>query len=396
MTATLTGFDGLWETLAELGRDQANGGYRRLPWTAAELACRDWFGAQAATRGLPLELDRNGNLWAWWGDPNASEAVVTGSHLDSVADGGAYDGALGIVCAFAAVDAMRAASAEPVRPIAIVSFTEEEGGRFGRACVGSKLLTGALDPREARGLRDAQGVTLADCLYEAGIDPDGLGAEPRRVARISAYVEAHIEQGRQLVHADSALGVATEIWPHGRYRFDFEGEANHAGTTPLELRRDPTLNFARATLAARDAATVNEGFATFGRLRVEPNSTNAIASLVAAWLDVRGPDERVVDAIVSAVAEAGECIPERESWTPAITFDAELRERLTRLLAAPCVSTAAGHDAAILAAAGVPSAMIFVRNRTGISHAPNELADRADCLAAVDALANVLTDLACR
>jgi N-carbamoyl-L-amino-acid hydrolase len=377
MQATQTAFDALWDSLAPIGRDPATGGVNRLPWTPAELACRDWFRAAAAERGLDVEQDRNGNLWAWWGDADG-ELVVTGSHLDSVVDGGAYDGALGVVCAFAAVDALRDAGVKPERTIAVVSFSEEEGARFGRACIGSKLLTGALDPDEAKELRGDDGVRLADV---AGED---LGAEPGRLARITAYVEVHVEQGRQL---QEPLGVCDVIWPHGRYRFDFTGEANHAGTTPLSLRRDPMLDFARATIAAREAAERRGGLATFGRIHVEPNITNAIPSLVRAWLDVRATDEATVDAILADVG--GE--PVRESWTAAVSFDASLRERI----ALPALSTAAGHDAAILQDAGVPSAMIFVRNPTGISHAPGEHADRDDCLVAVDALATLLRELAC-
>jgi N-carbamoyl-L-amino-acid hydrolase len=378
MQATQTAFDALWDSLAPIGRDPATGGINRLPWTAAELACRDWFRAAAAARSLAVEQDRNGNLWAYWGDPAAPELVVTGSHLDSVVDGGAYDGALGVVCAFAAIDALREAGVQPARPIAVVAFNEEEGARFGRACLGSKLLTGALDPADARELRDDDGVRIGD------VAEGDFGAEPERVARLAAFVEVHVEQGRQL---DGPLGAADVIWPHGRYRFDFTGEANHAGTTPLELRRDPMLDFARATLAARAAAEQHGGLATFGRVHVEPNITNAIPSLVRAWLDVRAADEQTVDAIVRDIGDESV----RESWTPAVTFDAALRERMH----APALSTAAGHDAAILQDAGVPSAMIFVRNPTGISHAPGEYADRDDCLAAVGALTAILGELAC-
>jgi N-carbamoyl-L-amino-acid hydrolase len=378
MQATQTAFDALWDSLAPIGRDPATGGVNRLPWTPAELACRDWFRVAAAARGLDVEQDRNGNLWAYWGDPTAPELVVTGSHLDSVVDGGGYDGALGVVCAFAAIDALRDAGVHPKLTVAVVSFSEEEGARFGRACLGSKLLTGAIDPATARELRDDVGVRLGD------VAEGDFGAEPERVARIAAFVEVHVEQGRQL---DGPLGVADVIWPHGRYRFDFSGEANHAGTTPLALRRDPMLDFAHAALAARAAAETHGGLATFGRVHVEPNITNAIPSLVQAWLDVRAADEQTVGAILGDVG--GE--PVRESWTPAVTFDAALRERVH----APALSTAAGHDAAILQDAGVPSAMIFVRNPTGVSHAPSEYAARDDCLAAVDALATMLRELAC-
>lgn len=395
MSTTVAPFDELWDSLAAIGRPRPAGGYQRLPWTEPELACRTWFRHQAAARDLRFEVDRNANLWAWWGDPGAPEVVVSGSHLDSVPDGGAFDGALGVVSAFAAIDRLREDVERTRRPIAVVAFTEEEGARFGRACLGSQLMTGAIAPEAARALRDADGVTLEACLRNAGFDPASLGPDPDRLQPIRAYLEVHIEQGAVLVGADAPIGVATEIWPHGRFRFELRGEANHAGTTPLELRRDPMLAFARAVLAAREAAASRGGLATFGRLLVEPNSTNSIAALVTAWLDARAPSPEAVEQIVADVAAAAASEPVRESWTPSVRFDESLRDRLIAALGAPPVPTGAGHDAAILAAAGVPAAMLFVRNRSGVSHAPNELADRADCLIAVDALANALAELAC-
>ncbi|MGH8982205.1 MAG: allantoate amidohydrolase, partial [Acidimicrobiales bacterium] len=152
----------MWEGLAPLGR-RADGGYDRFAWTPADLACRDWFVRQAAARDLAVEQDRNGNLWAWWGhDPGAdgppAGAVATGSHLDSVPAGGAFDGPLGVVGAFLALDALRERhGARPPRPVAVCDFADEEGARFGVACLGSRLSTGALDPARARARRDADG-----------------------------------------------------------------------------------------------------------------------------------------------------------------------------------------------------------------------------------------------
>jgi N-carbamoyl-L-amino-acid hydrolase len=391
-----TRFDELWESLLTVGRSSATGGYHRLPWTKTDLECRAWFERQAEASGLGYELDRNGNQWAWWGDSVAPEVVATGSHLDSVPDGGAYDGALGVASAFAARDLLQARGLEPKRPLAVVSFVEEEGSRFGHACVGSRLMTGVLDPAAAFALRDADDVALPEAVRHAGYSPSQFGPDRERLRRLRAFVEVHIEQGRSLVREDAPVGVAREIWPHGRYRFDFRGEANHAGTTLLGDRKDPTIPFAHALLAAREAASRRGGLATFGRFRVEPNATNAIPSLVQAWLDARAPDETRLRAIIDETATAAGVDPAIEGLTPAVEFDPELRALLSDELGAPLLSSAAGHDPAVLASAGVPAAMIFVRNRTGLSHAPGENADRAACLAGVDALARILERLACR
>ncbi|MBT2235059.1 allantoate amidohydrolase [Nonomuraea sp. NEAU-A123] len=382
----------MWRELLPVGRYDATGGYRRHAWNAADGECRAWFREQALTRGLTYEVDRNGNQWAWYGDPSAGDAVVTGSHLDSVPDGGAYDGPLGVVSAFAALDALRDQGTDGGRrPLAIVNFGDEEGARFGVACVGSRLMAGVLEPGHARSLRDQDGVLLGDAMERAGHDPAVIGRDDERLARISAYVELHVEQGRNL--GDAPVGVASAIWPHGRWRFDFHGEANHAGTTRLEDRRDPMLAYAATVLNAREQARLAGALATFGKISVEPNGTNAIASRVTAWLDSRAADSATLDMLVKEIIHQSGAEVTRESYTPVVEFDRPLRDRLAgRLGGVPVLPTGAGHDAGILASV-VPTAMLFVRNPTGVSHSPEEYAEETDCLAGVAALASVLEDL---
>ena len=397
-------FEHTWRELAPIGREPSTGGYRRSAWTTADAELRAWFADRAAERSMPCSSDRNGNLWAWWGEP-ADGAVVTGSHLDSVPDGGAFDGPLGVVSAFLAVDELRSRGVVPARPLAVVAFADEEGARFGVACAGSRLLTGALDPDRARALRDAGGATLADAMTAAGGDPLAIGRDDEALRRVGAYVELHVEQGRGLVHTDAPIGIGTSIWPHGRWRLRFEGAADHAGTTRLEDRRDPVLPFAATALAARDLAARAGALATFGRLHVRPNGTNAVAAGVDAWLDARAPDETTLTDLVAAVgAAAQEAAAEhgttvemtRESASPEVAFDDDLRARLRGVLGdVPQLPTGAGHDAGVLAP-HVPTAMLFVRNRTGVSHSPAEHADTADCVAGIRALADVLEELACR
>lgn len=398
-------FHEMWRDLAPIGRDADSGGYRRYAWTGADADCRDWFRAQAETRGLAYEQDRNGNQWAWLGDPAAGDAVVTGSHLDSVPDGGAFDGPLGVVSSFAALDELRARGTRPTRPLAIVNFGDEEGARFGLACVGSRLTAGQLTLDKAHALRDADGVSLPQAMERAGYDPETIGADPERLSRIGAFVELHVEQGRALAHTDHAVGVASAIWPHGRWRFDFHGEANHAGTTRIEDRRDPMLTYANTVLAARKKARTAGALATFGKVSVEPNGVNAIASLVRGWLDSRAADEETLAAVVEeierAAAERGardgvDVRVTRESFTPVVEFAHDLRDELAKLLGdVPVLPTGAGHDAGILSGV-IPTAMLFVRNPTGVSHSPAETAAEDDCLAGVTALADVLEGLACR
>jgi N-carbamoyl-L-amino-acid hydrolase len=394
------GFDALWSALEPIGRHPGTGGYRRFAWTGEDAALKEWFAGEAAARGLDLTTDRAGNQWAWWGDPDQAvtsgrAGVVVGSHLDSVPDGGPFDGPLGVISAFTALDQLRAQGFAPARPIGVANFGDEEGARFGVACAGSKLLTGALDADRARGLRDADGMSMAEAMAKAGVDVAAVGPDAETLRRVGTFVELHVEQGRGLVDLARPVAVAASIWPHGRWRLELEGQANHAGTTALDHRHDPMLTLAEVITTARRAAHAHQCVATVGKVRVEPNGVNAIPSRVMAWLDARGPVASDVRSVAAAVAASAGTDAFEESFSAATNFDPELRDRLVKTLGGvPVLATGAGHDAGVLALAGVATAMLFVRNPTGVSHSPLEFAERDDCGAGVDALATVIADLA--
>lgn len=399
-------FERMWRDLEPVGRSAASGGYFRQPFLSAERELDAWFREQAAARDLAVEADAFGNLVAWWEPPASSGrggAVLTGSHLDSVLDGGAYDGPLGVVSALAALDVLRARGFAPTRPIGVSVFVEEEGSRFGLACLGSRLATGSIAWAAARELRDRDGVRLGDVVS----GPSSSGADGSAwLTRVGTFVELHVEQGRDLVDRGAPIGVASGIWPHGRYRFDFTGVANHAGTTRMEDRADPMLTCAMTALAANKQARLAGQRATFGRLEVAPNSTNAIPSRVTAWLDARCSSEDALSELVGAISAQASARAERdgtgvevtaESVSGAVEFDGSLAARLAADREGgdwPVVPTAAGHDAGILSAAGIPTAMLFVRNPTGVSHSPEEHASTPDCLVGVSALADTLERLA--
>jgi len=264
-----------------------------------------------------------------------------------------------------------------------------------------------VDPQAARDLTDDAGVTLAEAMASAGLDPALIGPDPALVDGLSAFVELHVEQGRALAPMGSAVGIAEGIWPHGRWRLDFTGQADHAGTARFADRRDPMLAYAGTVLAARHAAAEHGALATFGKVIAEPGGANAVCSAVRAWLDARAADEATLSETVTDVRSAAErCAAEQgvtltvrqESYTPVVRFHEGLRDRIAGVLAAagmpaPVLPTGAGHDAGVLAAR-LPTAMLFVRNPTGVSHSPAEHADLADCEAGVRALALVLRDLA--
>jgi beta-ureidopropionase / N-carbamoyl-L-amino-acid hydrolase len=403
-----------------IGRDRATGGYHRFAFTADDAALAEWFAAACQARGFEVTTDRCGNQWAWDRDPDAALAegragVVVGSHLDSVPDGGAFDGPLGVASALAAVDLLQDAGARRDRPLGLVRFVDEEGARFGLACSGSRLLTGAASPDRVLALRDRDGTTYAEALRSARFDPHQVGRDDQTVRRIGSFVELHVEQGRGLAPAPpgeppgaevlpgsgSPVGVASRIRPHGRWRVELAGRADHAGTTLLADRDDPMLALAGLVTAVRAAARRHGTLATVGRIDVRPNAVNAIPSAVTAWIDVRADSAEQVRAVLADV-DAGLARPAvEESWTGPTELDPELTAIVAAAIAAalpaaspvPVLATGAGHDAGVLAQAGIASSMIFVRNPTGVSHSPAEHAEPADCEAGARALAAAIRRL---
>jgi N-carbamoyl-L-amino-acid hydrolase len=230
-----------------------------------------------------------------------------------------------------------------------------------------------------------------------------MGRDDETLRRIGLLVELHVEQGKALVDLGRPVAVASAIDAHGRWRLRFAGQGNHAGTTTMADRRDPMVAAARFVLAAQEIARAHPHVrATVGRLVPNPGGTNVIASSATAWLDVRaGEDGETRDAVDEMLQRAQECAAAEactlttaeESWGGRVAFDPLLAKRFSQVLDdAPLLPTGAGHDAGVLAAAGVPTAMLFVRNPTGISHAPEEHADDADCERGVEALAACLRE----
>lgn len=391
--------------IADIGADAERGGYTRPVFSPAELELRSWFETHARARGLDVETDGNGIIWAWWDVPGAERrgTIVTGSHLDSVPGGGNFDGPLGVASALAAVDLLRERGVVPRHPLALAVFPEEEGSRFGVACLGSRLLAGVVASETVRALTDEGGRTYADVAAEAGFDPSVIGADPARLAGIAAFVELHVEQGRGLADLDQPVALAGAIIAHGRWHLRIEGRGDHAGATRMADRQDPVVVAAETIRSLRaHTLVVDDARGTVGRIKVTPGGTNVIASAVDVWMDVRHRDEEAVRRIVSEVsaatgraADAEGCtvVVTEQSFSSTVSFDAGLRSRMQQVLPdAPVLDTGAGHDAGVLSDV-IPTGMLFVRNPTGSSHTPAETAGPEDVTAGVHALAAVLEDL---
>jgi N-carbamoyl-L-amino-acid hydrolase len=363
-------------------------GTTRLAWTPEDAAAADWFARQAAAIGRRVERDPAGNLWACPDAPGPWWAV--GSHLDSVRNGGRYDGALGVAAAFAVAERSAA-------PLAVISFADEEGARFNTPTFGSRALTGRLDVADALARTDADGVTLGDAMSAAGLDPERLGEAPRWLDRLRGFVELHIDQTRDVAAAGAPAGVVTRLAARLRLEVVLEGRADHAGTTPREERRDALAAAARVIVRADTEAAQRLGMVfTAARMEVEPNAPTTVPARARVWLDARAPEPEAVESWRAAVtaeaervaAEAGVALSLRTAaWSPGTAFPDDVRTALARALppGAPRVVCYAGHDAGVIAARR-PAGMVLVRNETGISHSPDEAVSLDDAAVAASAM----------
>jgi hydantoinase/carbamoylase family amidase len=389
---------GVVEDLAVAARYGADerGGITRAAWTPELADVLGWFQGRLTDAGLAVEVDAAGNVFGRWGAGNGG--VLVASHLDTVPCGGAFDGALGVVGGLAAVELLRARGYEPRRPLLVGAFMDEEGSRFGVSMFGSRAFVGD-DLSHAATLCDETGATLAEAMASAGFDAERLPAASG-VERISAYLELHVEQGPVLEREGVDIGVVTGVVGLLQLRVRLRGEANHAGTTPLALRRDALVGAARIVLALRDEAGARGAVATVGTIGVEPGAFNVVPGSCTFTVDYRVLDadefargETVVRGVVERLSaeeglEAELTMLERDA---PVQFDARLVDALEEAAALEGASSmrmpsGAGHDA-MLVARHVPAAMLFVPSRGGISHNPQELTEPEQCELGVRVLA---------
>jgi hydantoinase/carbamoylase family amidase len=379
------------------GGDGAN----RPGLSPAEDEAHRLVGEWMRASGLAVAADAAGNLYGrLTGSRPELPEIWCGSHLDSVPRGGRYDGALGVVAALAAVSALK----PQVRTLTVVAFRDEEGWRFGDGFLGSRAVSGQL-VESALDRTDRAGVSVREALAAAGrtLRPGAGWLVPAP----AAYIEAHIEQGPVLAQQDAALGVVSSIVGILELSVVFDGREGHAGTTPMDLRRDAALCAAAFQVdAARIARELPGAVVTVGSdVRLEPGAANVIARRASVTLDARAPDAAALAGLEGALRRAAEDVAHAHGCSGRATVtmriepvacDAGVLAVLQRAApGAPSLPSGAGHDAQVLAAAGVPVGMLFVRSlNDGISHSPDELVDPADALACVDALQRALADSA--
>lgn len=390
--------------LGEVGRDDHDR-LARLALSEADRAGRDTVVGWMRAAGLEVVIDRIGNVFGIRNGEIDAAPIMVGSHIDTVVDAGLFDGNYGVLAGLEVVETLRDVGVTPRRPIVVAAFTNEEGARYAPDMLGSLVYVGGLDLDTALATIGADGTVLGEELSRIGYAGD---REPGFL-KPAAYVELHIEQGPILERVGLPIGAVETLQGISWQRVTIEGTANHAGTTPMSMRRDAGLAAARVTTFLRDRVTASnaQSVATVGSLRLEPNVINVIPSRAIFTVDLRDPDEERLRTLEADLAAFLDDLAAKEdvriSVEPLARFEPVIfDEMLVRTIEAAAealglpsqrMTSGAGHDAQMIARIA-PAAMIFVPSRAGISHNPREYTDPANLVAGANFLLRVVTGLA--
>ena len=394
----------LLDDLASLS--EPGSGVTRLPFTAEHRAALELLAARMRQAGLSVTLDDAGTLVGRLDGPRGRGALLMGSHQDSVRQGGAYDGIMGVVLPLIALEKLQAEGREPPCAVEVLAFADEEGVRFPTALVGSRALAGTVDPA-VFDMEDADGTSLRAAMTGFGLSPGGIGELKRDPGDVIGFVETHIEQGPVLERAGEALGVVSAICGIERHSLGIVGETGHAGTLPMEGRKDALVaGSAIVTEVNRLARETPELRGTVGSFAIGPNVVNAVPRVVRMTAEFRSPDDAVRRAAGDALHDFAERVCgemgvslscEMTYQQPAQPCAAGLSDRLVKAVKAAggqglVLPSGATHDASAMADL-CPVAMLFVRCRGGVSHRPEEYAAPGDMGQAVDVLADLVMSL---
>lgn len=392
--------------LGAIGRD-ADGRLVRLAASGTDKLGRDRLVAWIEAAGLELAIDRIGNIFGIWAPAGTEDRppLLLGSHIDTVIDAGIYDGCYGVLSALEVIETLKTSGFIPSRPIALAAFTNEEGVRYAPDMMGSLVYAGGLDVETALATTGTDGSLLGDELKRIGY----AGEKEPGFLKPHAYIELHIEQGPVLEREGIPLGAVENLQGISWQRVTIEGDANHAGTTPMTMRRDAGHASARVITFLRERAMASNTptVATVGCMEFQPNAINVIPSRAIFTVDLRDPDEdrlREEEAALArfleslAVEEQVTISAERLARFEPVKFDEQIVAAIkaaARARALPCkrMTSGAGHDAQMIARIA-PSAMIFVPSKGGISHNPREFTSHDDLVAGANILLDVVSTLA--
>lgn len=395
------------ESLAQIGRGDGPG-IHRTAFSSGDMEGRRWLAERIEAAGLEVRIDGAANMGTLWPGELDRPCVMTGSHLDTVPGAGRLDGALGVLCGLEALRVLSENEIALSRPIELVDFSDEEG-RFG-GMLGSQAMSGRLTPESIEQYRDLEGVSLTDAMAECGYRARDVLAAERESDSIHAFVELHIEQGPVLERAGSPIGLVDSIT--GLFRWDVRliGEANHAGTTPMDMRRDAFQ--AVAEFAAEIDRILEEhgsprSRATIGRVELVPGAANVVPGEARMALEVRDTDREILRALGDAFRRTLSAIARRRELGFEFDVVSELapvacHERVMAAVGRACeqagidplrMPSGAAHDTQMMARIA-PAGMIFVPSRGGRSHSPAEWTAPADIERGANVLLHALLELA--
>lgn len=402
--------DRLWERLQLLSKigTTAEGGITRLSFTEEERKAKNLVSAFMEEAGLAVREDEAGNLIGRKEGTNRDAPVVLmGSHVDSVFNGGNFDGPLGVLAAVEVLQTLNEQDIQTEHPIEAIAFTDEEGARFSFGMIGSRALAGTVTQEELKN-KDSNGVTISEAMAAKGLKPEEIGKAARKPKDIKAYIELHIEQGKILEQENLSVGIVTGMAGPLWLKFIVEGEAGHAGTTPMRIRRDSLTAAARIMIAIEEeAAKTGTTVGTVGQLKLFPGGINIIPGRVEFSLDLRDIDEQVRNQVEQYIRGRAKEICENQNVILTI-------EELQRIAPVPCaqmiqdasgeacrksgvqafsLSSGAGHDGMQFSDL-CPIGMLFVRSKDGVSHDPAEWSSKEDCADGANVLCHTVLSLA--
>ncbi len=400
----------MWSRLEELSHigEQENGGISRFSFTGEERKAKDLVIAYMEQAGMTVREDAVGNLIGRKeGRRKETPAVLIGSHIDTVPNGGKFDGALGVIAGIEVVQTLTEQKVETDHPIEVIAFTDEEGSRFGFGMIGSRAFAGTLTQDDLRS-QDQAGVTIAEAMTANGLCPADLEQAARKPQSVKAYLEMHIEQGKVLESNGLPVGVVTGIAGHLWTKWTLIGEAGHAGATPMSMRKDPLMTAAKVMqVIEAEAKAYQHAVATVGQISVRPGGVNVIPSHVQFTVDLRDSDEEVRNQVEERITNQAKKLCDVQGIALQI-------DTMQRVAPAPCATSireavevaceklgivpfslpsGAGHDGMQLTGL-CPIGMIFVRSKEGISHNPREWSSENDCASGATVLYETVLQLA--
>ncbi|WP_209124124.1 Zn-dependent hydrolase [Alkalihalobacillus sp. BA299] len=394
--------------LSQIGLTE-QGGSMRISFSPEERQAKELVKGWMKEAGLNIREDGAGNVFGVFKGKKQTPVVLSGSHVDSVPNGGHFDGPLGVLAALEVAQAWRDTNYQPDYPFEVVIFTDEEGARFNGGLTGSRAMAGEIDLSKQKQLKDYNGRTFEEVVAEDGLKLEGFTNAKRDLSEIAAFVEVHIEQGKRLEKENLPVGIVTGIAGPSWLNVTFQGEAGHAGNTPMNDRKDALVAASEFIGKVKQfpSQVSSSAVATIGKLEVHPNGVNVIPGEVRLTVDIRDIHEHTKDELVHLIVNAAQEIASAHQIevniketlnVKPVEVSKDMQEKAANSLAQTLgirpyyLPSGAGHDAMVVGR-HVPMAMLFTKSKDGISHNPKEWSSLNDCVKTIHVLKNYIEQL---